>query len=121
MATLDPKDRTEHDEVFEVVKHKYIYFSLHIAWINMRPTISVNKFLQISFDGSPWHGSAIYTVTEGVGQWAMTFNYKGDMTKMKTVLFKEMPHTTSFLHLNDTNNDYNAMLIPYDDEVNKGD
>ena len=121
MATLDPIDRTEHDEVFEVVKHRYIYLSLHVCWINIRPMISVNKFLQISFDGSPWHGSALYTVTEDGGQWAMTFNYKGDVNKMKTVLFKEMQHTTSFLHLNTENKGYNALLIPYDDQVNIGD
>ena len=121
MATLDPKDRTVYDEVFEVVKHRYIYLSLHVCWINIRPMISVNKFLQISVDGSPWHGSALYRVTAEGAEWEMTFNYKADVDKMKTVLFTELQHTTTFLHLNKENKGYNALLIPYFDHTHIGD
>ena len=120
MATVDAESPSVYDGV-QSVKHIFIHLSTHPAWITKRPTIAVNKLLQISYDGSSWHGSAIYRVTEDGAEWEMTFNYKADVNKMKTVLFKEMQHTTSFLHLNTENKGYNALLIPFDDEVNIGD
>ena len=103
------------------IKHKFLHLSTHPAWITIRPTIAVNKLLQISYDGSDWHGSAIYRVTADGAEWEMTFNYKADVDKMKTVLFTELQHTTTFLHLNKENKGYNALLIPYFDHTNIGD
>ena len=94
------------------VKHRYLYLSLHPSWINQRPTIRVNKLLQCSFDGGPWHGSAHYTVTEEGGRWELNFHYNAELDKMKTLVFEELHGTTSFLHLNKENKGYNAMLIP---------
>jgi hypothetical protein len=120
MATVDAESPTVYDGVNEI-KHMFIHLSLHPAWITNRPTIAVNKLLQISYDGSSWHGSAIYRVTEDGAEWEMTFNYKADVDKMKTVLFTELQHTTTFLHLNKENKGYNALLIPYFDHTNIGD
>ena len=120
MAAVDAESPTAYNGVNDI-KHMFIHLSLHPAWITNRPTIAVNKLLQISYDGSSWHGSAIYRVTGDGGQWEMTFNYKADVDKMKTVLFNELQHTTSFLHLNKENKGYNALLIPYFDHTNIGD
>ena len=117
MATVDAESPTVYDGVNEI-KHMFIHLSLHPAWIANRPTIAVNKLLQISYDGSSWHGSAIYRCTEDGGQWEMTFNHKADVDKMKTVLFTELQHTTSFLHLNKENKGYNALLTPHFDHSN---
>jgi len=119
MATVDAESPSVYDGV-QSVKHIFIHLSTHPAWITSRPTIAVNKLLQISYNGSPWHGSAIYRVTAEGAEWEMTFNYKADVDKMKTVLFTELKHTTTFLHLNE-NKGYNALLIPYFDHTNIGD
>ena len=103
-----------------VIKHQFLMLNLHPNWIALRPVLAVNKLLQISYNGSPWHGSAIYRVTAEGAEWEMTFNYKADVDKMKTVLFTELKHTTTFLHLNE-NKGYNALLIPYFDHTNIGD
>ena len=120
MATVDAESPSVYDGV-QSVKHIFIHLSTHPAWITGRPTIAVNKLLQISYNGSPWHGSAIYRVTAEGAEWEMTFNYKADVDKMKTVLFTELQHTTTFLHLNKENKGYNALLIPYFDHTNIGD
>ena len=117
MATFDPCSLTVNDGVNEL-KHLFIHLCVHPAWIATRPTIAVNKHLQISYNGSSWHGSAVYRFTENGGEWEMTFNYKADVNKMKTVLFTEIKHTTAFLHLNLENKDYNALLIPCMDHTN---
>ena len=117
MATVDDESLTVYEGVNEI-KHKFIHLCVHPAWIANRPTIAVNKLLQISYDGSSWHGSAIYRCTEDGGQWEMTFHYKADVNKMKTVLFTELKHTTSFMHLNEADKGYNALLIPCIDHTN---
>ena len=114
MATVDGESQIVYDGVDEL-KHPFVHLSLHPNWITLRPTIAVNRFLQISYDSSSLHGSAVYTCIEEGGQWEMTFNYKADVDKMKTVLFSELQHTTSFLHLNTENKGYNALLTPYFD------
>ena len=114
MSVVDDESQTDIPGVDEI-KHQFVHLSLHPNWITLRPTIAVNKFLQISYDGSRWHGSACYTCTDEGGQWEMTFNYKADVNKLKTVVFSELQHTTSFLHLNKENKGYNALLIPYFD------
>ena len=101
-----------YDSYVNEVKHSYLYLSLHPAWIEYRPTLRVNKNLQCSFDGSDWHGSAVYTKTEEGGRWEIKFHYQAEHDKMKTVVFDELHHTTSFPHLNKENKGYNAMLIP---------
>ena len=98
MATVDAEMPTVVDGVNEI-KHQFLMLSVHPSWIANRPVIAVNKLLQISYDGSSWHGSAIYRLTEDGGQWEMTFNWQADVNRMKTVLFTEVKHSTSFLHL----------------------
>ena len=97
------------------VKHQFVHLSLHPDWLVYRPTIAVNALLQISYEGSSWHGSAVYTCDEEGGQWEMTFNFSADVTKMKVIVFKELKHTTSFLASDKKNKGYNGMLIPYFD------
>ena len=114
MLAVDVGSRTDIPEV-DKVKHQFVHLSLHPDWITFRPTIAVNTFLQISYEGSSWHGSAVYTCDEEGGQWEMTFNFKPDETKLKTIVFKELDHTTSSLHIDKKNKGYNALLIPYFD------
>ena len=112
MSTNDAEMGAIFDSAVNEVKHRYLYLSLHPSWITLRPTLRVNKFLQCSFDGGVWHGSAIYTCTEEGGRWELKFHYNAEYDKMKTVVFDELHHTTSFLHLNKDDKGYNAMLIP---------
>ena len=100
------------------IKHKFLHLSTHPAWITIRPTIAVNKLLQISYDGSDWHGSAIYRYTENGGVWAMTYNWQADANEMKTVLFEQVKGTNVFLHLLKGFQEFqNALLIPYYDHA----
>ena len=101
-----------YDSYFPEVKHSYQYISLHENWIEHRPTLRVNKNLQCSFDGSVWHGSAVYTKTEEGGRWEMKSHYRAEHDKMKTVVFDELPLTASFLHLNKQDEGCNALLTP---------
>ena len=112
MSTNDAEMDAIYESTVNEVKHRYLYLSLHPSWITLRPTIRVNKLLQCSFDGGPWHGTAHYTVTEEGGRWELKFHYKAEVDKMKTLVFEELHGTTSFLHLNKENKGYNAMLIP---------
>ena len=114
MAIVDGESQIVYEGVDEI-KHQFVHLSLHPNWITLRPTIAVNTFLQISYEGSSWHGSAVYTCDEEGGQWEMTFNFKADEAKFKTILFKELEHTTSFLHIDKKKKGYNAMFIPYFD------
>ena len=100
-----------------VIKHQFLMLNLHPSWIASRPVLAVNKLLQISYNGSDWHGSAIYRLTDDGEEWALTFNWAGDMNKMKTVLFEKLKHTDTFLHLNTENKGYNALLISYIDHA----
>ena len=90
-------------------------------WIAKRSTICVNKHLQISYDGGDWHGSALYIYTENGGEWNMTFNWKADVERMKTVRFTSLPNTNTFLHLNEEDKRFNALLIPYVGQFKKND
>ena len=120
MAIADSEMPTVCDGVKEI-KYQFLHLSVHPPWFSFRPLLLVNTLCQISYDGSDWHGSAIYRVTADGAEWEMTFNYKADVDKMKTVLFTELQHTTTFLHLNKENKGYNALLIPYFDHTNIGD
>ena len=102
---------TNEQEMFNEVKHRYLFLNLHPRWIDHRPTVRVNKLLQCSFDGGPWHGTAQYMVNEKGGRWELHFHYNAELDKMKTMVFEELQHTTSFLHLN-KDKGYNTMLIP---------
>ena len=102
-----------------VIKHQYVMLNLHPNWITQRPVLAVNKFLQCSYNGSDWHGSAIYRATEDGEQWEFTFNWSGDMNKMKILLFEKLKDTDTFLHLNTENKGYNAILIPFLSDMRK--
>ena len=95
----------------QVIKHSFVYVSTHPDWISTQAQIAVNDFLQVSHNDSAWHGSALYIVDGGGAQWELTFHFDGNVNKMKTLVFKQIKHTTTFLHIND-NKSYNAMLIP---------
>ena len=99
------------------MKREFVYLSLHPKWIALRPTLDVNTPLQISYEGSSWHGSVVYTCGEQGGQWEMTFNFKADEAMLKTLVFKQLEGTTSFLHIDEENRGYNSMLIPSFDHL----
>ena len=58
MSTVEGESQTVYEGVDEI-KRQSVHLCLHPNWMTLRPTIAVNKFLQISYDGSRWRGSAI--------------------------------------------------------------
>ena len=110
MANVVAGNATERIGACEV-KHCFVLLSLSPHWIWLRPEIAVNKFGQISYEGSDWHGSALYCATENGTQWEMTFHTRANVSKMKTYVFKEVRYTTSFLSM-DEDEGYNALLLP---------
>ena len=118
MAIADSEMPTVCDGVKEI-KYQILHLSVHPPWLSFRPLLLVNTLCQISYDGSDWHGSAIYRYTENGGVWAMTYNWQADVNEMKTVLFEDVKHTNCFLHLLKGFQEYNnALLIPYFDHAN---
>ena len=70
------------------------------AYTHEPPVIDVNFDLNISINGSDWHGYADYTVVNGEGQWELTYHWNGNVKKCRTVVYKQVPNTTSFLDSN---------------------
>ena len=87
------------------IKHHYVYLSLHPRWIDKHMMIDVNTLLEISVNGGPWHGKAIYICGHDGGQWSLTFNFKADVSKLKRFELKQIWHTSSFLQTS-------AVLLP---------
>ena len=90
------KDATLRTNACEV-SHCFVLVSLSPHWIWLRPEIAVNRLGQISYEGSDWHGLALYFPTTHPEQWSMTFDSRADVTKMRTYLFQRVQHTCTFL------------------------
>ena len=95
-----------------VVKHQFVYVSLHPQWIDRRMFLDVNTLLQISVNGGAWHGSAIYTSHQDGGLWSLAFNFKGDAARLKHVMLQQICHTSAFVHVDRRDSNYSSMLFP---------
>ena len=96
MADILFKDATLRTVACDV-SHYFVLLSLSPHWIWLRPEIAVNRLGQISYEGSDWHGLALYFPTTHPQQWSMTFHTRADVTKMRTYVFQRVMHTRSFL------------------------
>ena len=67
---------------------------------------------QVSFNGSPKHGLALYRFDEDEqkGIWDISFNCKGVHKLAKDHRFKQVLHTNTYVNL-DMNPMYNCMII----------
>ena len=98
---LDPDQR---------VKHELVHMSLDPAWLEFPMKVDVNTSLMVSVDEGPWHGKAVYTEDEEGGKWTLLYHWKADMNKLKTVSFKQVQRTNTYLAVN-KNPAYNCLLI----------
>ena len=110
MANVVAGNATERIGACEA-KHYFVLLSLSPHWSWLRPEIAVNKFGQISCEGSDWHGLVIYCATPDNTSWRMTFHSRANVSRMMTYVFKRIEDTTTFL-CTDEENGYNALLIP---------
>jgi len=94
----------------QAVKHCFLLFQQYT--LTKHSVIDVNFDLNISIEGSAWHGYADYTVVNGEGQWELTYHWNGNVKKCRTVVYKQVPNTTSFLDSNQKHPAYNGLLIP---------
>ena len=97
------------------VKHSFVHMRLAADWLNAYPVdIDVNNALQISAANGNWHGQAAYytDVESGLGTWCLTFHHRADTSKMKTVRYRQVRGTGTYLSVESTSsNQYNSMLI----------
>ena len=104
-----PTERTNACDV----SHSFVLLNLRPQWIWFRPEIAVNRLGNIIYDGSDWHGLALYCPTTHPQQWSMTFHSGADVTKMQTYLFERVQDTSTFLC---TENEHTAtfpgLLLP---------
>ena len=91
-------------------KHAFVHITMDPAWVRSHLQLRVNKDLQLSVNGGPWHGSALYSNTSGRGVWLLNFHYAADMTRAKELTFLQVPWTTTYMSLQD-NPAYSAFLI----------
>ena len=83
------------------VKHKFTWVTPwrykgneHISML------VVDHNLRISFDGSDFHGAALYCTDEdGLGRWEMTFNWQGNLNFMKTTDLVQYKDTNTYTSL----------------------
>ena len=108
-ATENPLEATDHPQV----KHNFVLLRLAAAWLDVPLHIDVNTSLQVSVNGSTWHGSAGYFIDgEGRGCWNLTFHYKADTSLMKTTLYRQIRGTSTYLCVESTeSNQFNCMLV----------
>ena len=98
------------------IKHVFVFMHLHPRWLQRTNTISVYELLQISFNGGPWHGWAVFHYDEvGGARWIMTFHYDAVDGSMQFVMSTCRTGTSCFLNVQDSNPGYNSILIPTDD------
>ena len=97
------------------VKHSFVHMRLAADWLNAYPMdLDVNHALQISVANGNWHGQAAYytDVESGLGTWCLTFHHRADTSKMKTVRYRQVRGTGTYLSVESTSsNQYNSMLI----------
>jgi hypothetical protein len=93
------------------LKHSFKHLTL---WAVKEPRhfreIQIFEDLTISFDGCSPHGCALYSWSNGVGKWDLTFHYKADITRLRTLRFEQVDGTSSYFYK--SNDDwYNAIII----------
>ena len=95
------------------VKHSFVFMRLAADWLGSPLDIDVSTTLQVSVNGSNWHGNASYYIDgEGRGCWNLTFHYKADTSNMKTTLYRQVPDTCTYLCVQSTtSNQWNSMLV----------
>ena len=99
------------------VKHEFVHMRLAADWLDAWPRkIDVNKGLQVSCENGDWHGSALYHVEgegdEGLGIWTLTFHYQGNVSLMKTIRYRQILGTSTYLCVaSRISNQSNCMLI----------
>ena len=77
--------------------HRFLLLNLRPHWIWLRPELAVNRLGQISYEGSDWHGRAVYSPNTHPQQWSMTFHSHANTKKMRTFLFESVENTDTFL------------------------
>ena len=92
------------------VKHEFVHLSLDAKWLEKPMKVDVNTSLMVSVDEGKWHGKAVYTEDEEGGKWTLVYNWKADMDNLKTVVFKQVQRTNTYLAVN-KNPAYNCLLI----------
>ena len=112
MAAVVIRDATLRTTACEL-SHKFVLLHLLIPhWIWFQPEIAVNRDGQISFEGSDWHGAALYFPSMHPQHWSMTFDWKADVNKMRTYVFQRVMHTSSFL-CTEEDSLFMALLLPH--------
>ena len=112
MATDAPSWPVEEDDrAAGEVKHAFVHITMHRDWVKNPLQLRVSKRLEISVNGGPCHGSALYGNATGKGRWILTFHYNADMDYAKELTFLQVPGTASYMNLQETAKSYNAMLI----------
>ena len=71
----------------------------------------MNRRLEISVNGGPWHGSAIYENTIGKGIWTLIYHYKANLDKLKENKYVQIKRAASYLHLSEKDISYNSILV----------
>ena len=95
------------------VQHSFVHMNLHHEWLHQPLVIDINRSRMVRVNGGPWHGTAQYGHTGGVGgHWTLWFNCKADVSKLKAIKYVQIPGTNSYLHAHVGPPGYNSMLIP---------
>ena len=97
-----------------IVQHSFVHMNLScpdLTCPNLIVDISRSRMVRVN--GGPWHGTAQYGHTGGVGgHWTLWFNCKADVSKLKQIKYEQIPGTKTFLHATKGEADYNSILIP---------
>ena len=103
---LDPTNIT--------VQHSFVHMNLHHDWLSYphQLQIDINKARMVRVNGGPWHGTAQYGHNGEGGHWTLLFHHKGDLSKLKSTIPKQILCTNTYLHTKKNNAAYNCMLIP---------
>ena len=107
-----PPHPDENSEVeMLTAKHAFMHVCMHWFWVTLPLELRVNRRLEISVNGGPWHGSAIYENTTGRGIWTLTFHYKANLDKLKENKYVQIKGTASYLHLSEKDSSHNSVLV----------
>ena len=101
----------EDERHSEKPKHAFVHISMHPDWVKYPLALRVNKRSEISVDGGPWHGSALYDNPLGRGRWRLHFDYKADMAYSQELTFLHIPGTLAYMNVQESAWSYNAILI----------
>ena len=99
------------DRERETTKHAFVHVSMHADWAKSPMQFRVNRHLEISVNGGPWHGSVIYDNTTGNDIWTMTLHYKANLERLEVIKYEQIKGAATYMNLSEENNGYNRMLI----------